>query len=287
MAGAGCLPCKVNLRLISNHQPRHLGVTRSRFSEVSQWFPSRLRWLRFSVRWPGFRVGCELLHNTHRMWCLRVWYLIHLNSNRYQPSFDSVTTQVTRQETVTVGVWIDAGSRFETKDDSAGFHSIYFTIDQRNHSIFSVEALAFEGLLFQVGQFDTGEQWHCPLSGAHGLQRHQKAEPNPVGAGPWAWNWQCVQDGKGWKYKIVRWILWHLWCLVYLIEVGWSWLNFFWMSMFMRRLKTWEGIWMPTLLGSKLSCWLDWTQPLPRCQPTVKGQQAVAFSLLTVADIGQ
>jgi hypothetical protein len=93
---------------------------------------------------------------------------------------------VTRQETVTVGVWIDAGSRFETKDDSAGFHSIYFTIDQRNHSIFSVEALAFEGLLFQVGQFDTGEQWHCPLSGAHGLQRHQKAEPNPVGAGPWA-----------------------------------------------------------------------------------------------------
>jgi len=92
---------------------------------------------------------------------------------------------VTRQETVTVGVWIDAGSRFETKDDSAGFHSIYFTIDQRNHSIFSVEALAFEGLLFQVGQFDTGEQWHCPLSGAHGLQRHQKAEPNPVGAGAW------------------------------------------------------------------------------------------------------
>ena len=51
--------------------PWHLGVTRSRFSKLSQWFPSR---------WPGFRVGCELLHNTHRMWCLRVWYLIHLNS---------------------------------------------------------------------------------------------------------------------------------------------------------------------------------------------------------------
>ena len=66
-----------------------------------------------------------------------------------------------RQETVTVGVWIDAGSRFETKDPAT----------HQQHAI------------ILAGQVLAGEQRHCSLSRAHGLQRHKAKKPNSAGAG--------------------------------------------------------------------------------------------------------
>ena len=155
MAGAGCLPCKVNLRLISNHQPRHPGVTRSRFSQKSQ----QSCWHFWcSVRWPGSRVGCELLHNTHRMWCLRVWYTLVPTYTNLLLILSPLKWRGRRLWQLGFGLMPEADSRQRTIQLDSTI-SIYFTIDQRNPSIFSVEALAFEGLLmFVVSTWTIGDR---------------------------------------------------------------------------------------------------------------------------------